>query len=157
MIVIPLVWFVAQSLNVLTVFALSASDPRLWIIAAVELDLSALVLIMHTRSTRLGSRFRAAYRRVLEQTRAPDRALTQAIDTFSSEPPLAVLNRDELTTLGNLFGPLPDPTALADVMEGALRDDDASMLKNRIALESFTEYIANRNGRPSTPVATPSV
>jgi hypothetical protein len=86
----------------------------------------------------------------------PDQAIAHAIDTFSAERPLDTLTRDELTSLGKLFAPLPDPTILVDVLVGALRDGDASVLRNHEALERFTAFVVQRKSQDEGAAPTPS-
>jgi hypothetical protein len=153
---LPMVWLSAQSLNALSMFAFEATDLRLWAIGAAELMVCIAILLWHAGHTSLASRFRAAYRRSLEQTRAPDQAIAHAIDTFSAERPLNTLTREELTALGKLFAPLPDPTLLVDVLVGTLRDGDASVLRDSEALERFTAFVARRKSQDQAPEPVPS-
>lgn len=150
----PLVWLVAQSLNALMVLVFDGNDPRLWIVAAAEAVVAALIVAGYSRRMRLKPRFRTAYRRALEQTRSPRLALDQVLDIFASEPPLSGLNRDELDALVAIFAPLPDPAVLADILHDARRAGTATALKDRAVLERFAAYVGGpatagpRVGRP---------
>ncbi len=155
MLVIPLVWFVLQSLNILSMYVLDASNPRLWAIALGALALSAAILTWHRRSMRLRSRFMAAYRRTLGQTRSPKQALAQTLDIFGSHPPLTALSQEELDGLVEIFSALPDPTVLIDIVVEAERTNDTSVLKDRAALERFAAYITSRNGHAEPTFAAP--
>jgi hypothetical protein len=152
MVLIPMVWFGLQSMNALVVFVFDASDPRLWAIGGAELLLAGLFLVWRARRITLRHRFQAAYCRVLNQTRDPAEALKQALDTFASEPPLHALARGEVTALAEVFGPLSEPLVLLDVLEGALRENTPTILKDRSQLERFAQFVAARKQQPAADI-----
>jgi hypothetical protein len=151
MIVMPLVWLMSQSVNVLTSHVFDLDDARLWGVVAAEAAVSVTILIWYSRRMHLTQRFRSMYARTLEQTRAPHQALSQTLDIFASEPPLNGLTRNQLDFLGELFAPLPDPTIVADILQDAMRTHDANVLKDRAALERFVAYVSGQRAPAGPP------
>lgn len=156
MLVIPLVWLTLQSLNVLAVFFFKVWDWRILAALLVALLMSAAVIAWYSRRLSLGSRFRAAYRRSFVQSHDHADALKQALDVFASEAPLRSLSRQEVGVLAEVFGPLPDPLVLVDVLEGARTSKDVSILRDRAQLERFAEYVAGRQEQAGKPVPSPA-
>jgi hypothetical protein len=142
---VPLVWLSLQSLNLLTMYVWDGADWRVWAIAAVELVIILALVPWRRRSLQMARQFRSGYRNSLRQTRQPKKALEQELDIVASQRPFDTLSKEDLDTLIELFAPLPDPTILADVLEEARRTGDVSILKDRAALERFTEYVASQH------------
>jgi hypothetical protein len=143
--VVPLVWLSLQSLNLLTMYVWDGTDWRVWAIAAVELVIILAFVPWRRRSLQMARQFRSGYRNSLRQTRQPKKALEQELDIVASQRPFDTLSKEDLDTLIELFAPLPDPTILADVLEEARRTGDVSILKDRAALERFTQYVASQH------------
>lgn len=156
MLVIPLVWLALQSLNALMVFVFKTWDWRILVVVLTELLVCAGLIAWHARGMSFTSRFRAAYRRSFVQSHDQAEALKQALDVFASEPPLRTLTREEVGVLASVFGPLPDPLVLVDVLEGVRKSDDVSTLRDRAQLERFAEYVSGRQEQAGQPIPNPA-
>jgi hypothetical protein len=156
MLLIPLVWLALQSLNVLTVFVFKIWDWRILAALGAELLVSVILVIWYQRHLGFPARFRDAYRRSFVQSHNKSDALKSALDIFASEVPLRALSREEVQILTDVFGPLPDPLVLTDVLEGARTSGDVEILKNRAQLERFAAFVTDRKEPASAPIPSPA-
>ena len=156
MLLIPLVWLSLQSLNALTVFVFKTWDWRILAALGAELLVSLVLTIWYARRLSFAERFREAYRRSFVQSHSKGDALKAALDIFASEAPLRALSREEVQVLTDVFGPLPDPLVLTDVLEGARASGDVEILKNQAQLERFAAFVTDRKEPASAPLPSPA-
>jgi hypothetical protein len=121
-----------------------STSTLLWValavVVAVGIVLAARLMARHGVATV----FIAAYRRTMDATHDHRESLSEALNVFRYRKPFNALTDDDARFLVELFAQVPDPMALASVLQHCESKQSVRQLQDREHMRLYADYAGKK-------------